>query len=504
MLKKALAIILAINMCLAVCTACQSGGTGATGGTGVAGGTGTADGTGVAGGTGATGEEGKTGSAGTPGAAGNSGGAGSTGDADNPEKISITVGGWPAMDEALNVILPLFNEKYPDIEVIVPESMPKAGDWHPQLQAMLISGHGAPDVCLIEEARVGVFKDHGLLVNLYDEPYNARKYRDDFVDYKWNSAVSADGKALAGLIWDIGPCTFFYNASIFEAAGLPVQPADVEEYLSTWEGFFDACEKVHALSDDTWLIGSAADVFQWLWLGRDYYLFDPNSGPILNFEQKPRFDEFLENSMKIRDMGWDANTRLWIDDESYTYYDTAQIAGIASGAWMGGFFKSWMAVNQAGNFRVCRLPLGLPSTNSGGSYMCIPEQSRNKEAAWKFIEFVLATAEAQNKMFEAVDYFPAYKPAWNDRIYEEGDPFFGGQKTRELWAQIAAEVTPPPFPTPMDSSVEWDIVTFFNDGMRLGLSKDKLRDFIRENCLINAKDDTESYIAVLREAGILH
>jgi len=457
MLKKILALTLTAVMCVSVLTACKKDGT--------------------------------------------SGDTESPGDADSSEKITITVGGWPAMDDALNAILPMFNEKYPDIEVKIPDNMPKAGDWHPQLQAMLVSGKGAPDVCLIEEARVGVFKDQGLLVNLYDEPYNAKKYENDFVDYKWNSAVSSDGAALAGLIWDIGPCTYFYNVSVFEAAGLPTEPAEVESYLSTWDGFFDACKKVHALSSDTWLVGSAADVFQWLWLGRDYYTFDPISGPVLNFEQKPRFNEFLENSMKIREMGWDANTRLWIDEESYTYYDTAQIASIATGAWMGGFFKSWMATNQEWNFRVCRLPLGLPSTNSGGSYMCIPEQSQNKDAAWKFIEFALATAAAQNKMFETVDYFPAYKPAWDDPIYDKGDPFFGGQKTRKLWAQIASEVTPPPFPTPMDSNIEWDIVTFFNEGMSEGLGRDQLRDYIKENCLKNSENDTKEFITVLQDAG---
>jgi multiple sugar transport system substrate-binding protein len=306
---------------------------------------------------------------------------------------------------------------------------------------------------------------------------------------------------LAGLIWDIGPCTYFYNVKIFEAAGLPVEPEKVEKILGTWEGFFDACKKVRELPGDNRLIGSAADVFQWLWLGRDYYSFDPNLGPVFNFEQKQHFGEFLENAMKIRKMGWDTNTRLWIDDESYTYYDTGQIASIATGAWMGGFFKSWMAANQAGNFRICRLPLGLPSTNSGGSYMCIPMQSRNKEAAWKFIEFALATPEAQNKMFETTDYFPAYKPAWNDPIYDLGDPFFGGQQTRKLWARIADEVKPPPFPTPMDSTIEWDIVTFFNEGMNMGLDMNELRDYIKENCLKDTQYDMENFVQILREAG---
>ncbi|MFN3981656.1 MAG: ABC transporter substrate-binding protein, partial [Caldilinea sp.] len=88
------------------------------------------------------------------------------------------------------------------------------------------------------------------------------------------------------------------------------------------------------------------------------------------------------------------------------------------------------------------------------SFLAIPEQSQKKEAAWKFIEFALARADSQNKMFAAVDYFPAYIPAFDDPMYQEADPFFGGQKTRAIWVDIAANKIKPFITTPMDAQAE--------------------------------------------------
>jgi multiple sugar transport system substrate-binding protein len=129
-----------------------------------------------------------------------------------------------------------------------------------------------------------------------------------------------------------------------------------------------------------------------------------------------------------------------------------QIATTISGCWFGGFLKSWIDPEGAGNWGIVPIPED-PLQNWGGSFLAIPEQSQNKEAAWAFIEYSMATNKAQNQMFVAVDYFPAYTSAWESPLYEEGDFYFGGQKTRALWTQIA---TSPGqiLTTPMDSAAE--------------------------------------------------
>lgn len=68
---------------------------------------------------------------------------------------------------------------------------------------------------------------------------------------------------------------------------------------------------------------------------------------------------------------------------------------------------------------------------------------------------MLATTEGQNTMFKAVDYFPAYKPAWDaaPELYTEGDDYFGGQAPNSIATKIAADV-PVVYNTIMDVTAE--------------------------------------------------
>ena len=128
-------------------------------------------------------------------------------------------------------------------------------------------------------------------------------------------------------------------------------------------------------------------------------------------------------------LAWMRKVPAWTEE---WYFDAVQRTDChaISGSWFGGFLKSLSTQKGAGKWGVVPIPED-PLQNWGGSFLAIPEQSQNIEAAWKFIEYAMANADAQNRMFVNVDYFPAFMPAWNNPLYEEPDPYFGGQKTRE-------------------------------------------------------------------------
>jgi multiple sugar transport system substrate-binding protein len=131
----------------------------------------------------------------------------------------------------------------------------------------------------------------------------------------------------------------------------------------------------------------------------------------------------------------DMKVNIW-SEEWYAALNNGNIATSIVGCWFGGFLKSWIAKETAGKWGIVPVPEDALQ-NWGGSFLAILEQSKQKEAAWKFIEYSMASSEPQNLIFKTVDYFPAYKPAWTDPMYNEGDPFFAGQKTRRMWANIA-------------------------------------------------------------------
>jgi len=405
-------------------------------------------------------------------------------------KEKIVVAGWPAGDKAFEAILPAFNKQYPDIEVVF--SFQQNGDHHQQLATAIAAGAGAPDVAMIEQTQIGRYKDSRGLENLLDAPYKIGSLKKDFVQYKWDLATSLDGKRVTALVWDIGPATVFYRRDIFKTAGLPSEPADVEKLFSTWEGFISAAQKVY-IPNKRWLIPTAADLFYWTNMNRDYY----NEKLELNLE-KPGAKAALDAAITIRKNGLDAKLGLW-DNETYAAIGNGSIAMVVAGCWYGGFLKTWIAPNTAGQWGIARLPGKIADSNWGGSYLAIPSQSKHKDAAWKFIQFALATKQAQNDMFKTVDYFPGYIPAWNDPIYTEGDPFFAGQKTKALWVEIAKNIKPT-FSTLMDNTVDTVLVTTVNTGLNEGLTSSQILEKAKKTIESQTLEDRDNFIDILKAA----
>ena len=103
-------------------------------------------------------------------------------------------------------------------------------------------------------------------------------------------------------------------------------------------------------------------------------------------------------------------------------------------------------------------------------------------------------------MFEAVDYFPGYIPAWDDPMYEAEDPYFGGQQTRALWVDISKNIEPT-FSTLMDSTTEGTLGNAVNTGLNEGMNAQEILDYAREQIEVETRQDRESMIDMLRDAG---
>jgi len=202
----------------------------------------------------------------------------------------------------------------------------------------------------------------------------------------------------------------------------------------------------------------------------------------------------------MREHGWDAQIDDMWSNEANAAFGSGAIASVAAGCWYGGFLKSWIAPDTGGKWGVVPLPGGLSTSNWGGSYLAIPAQSSNKDLAWAFIVFALATREGQNAMFEAVDYFPGYIPAWDDPMYGEPDPFFADQKTRALWVEIAKNTTPT-FATLMDQVAEEAMQTAVRSGLSAGSSVDEIIADMKARIENNAYDDFERMVDLLEDAG---
>lgn len=404
----------------------------------------------------------------------------------------IEVGGWPSADKGFEAALVGFNEKYPNIEVELIINDTTAH--HQALQSALVAGSGAPDVTMIEGAYIAQYKDSSALTDL--KLLGAEELASDFVDFKWEQAYSSDKSKLVAIPWDLGPTLYYYRTDVFEEVGLPTDPTEVAQLMSTWDGVLEVAEKV-SIPGQRWLLPSAAYPYQWLFINRDYYDEDLN----LILEREGDL-ECLEAMLKIRESGWDMNVDMW-SGEAYAAYAAGTCVTVAAGSWFSGFLKTDIDPDGAGHWGATYLPGSMPATNWGGSFLAIPEQSQNKEAAWAFIKYMMATTDGQNSMFGTIDYFPAYKPAWeaSPDLYTMPDEYFGGQAPNAIATEIASSV-PVVYNTIMDNTAEGYLYSSFNAGAEAGETPEQIRQRVGKDIEAATAELKKQQIQTLTEAGV--
>jgi len=370
----------------------------------------------------------------------------------NTAVTEITFWWW---DDAGKIWAEEYNKKDPTIKVTFVNT--PFADAHDKLLTSFASGSGAPDVASIEIGRVGGFTAKGGLVNLAEAPYDGAKYKNDMVAYKWTQGSTEDGRLVA-FPWDIGPAGVWYRTDLFEAAGYPSDPQKVEEMIGTdkhtWEDFLTFAKEFKAKSGGkTSLFANAGiDIFGAVYRqeGEGW-----QQGNKILIEEKALRPMQLADRARREEI--DANIDWWGADWAAGMKANA-FAGMVIAAWMqGGLTRDHP--QTVGKWRVIHAP--EKNYNWGGSFVAIPEQGKNKEAAWKFVQWACATAEGQNVLFKKSGVMPAYKPAWQDPLYSAPVDFFGGQKAYKIWTEIADNI--PAIPrTPNDVQLD-DIVNAERD-----------------------------------------
>lgn len=352
-------------------------------------------------------------------------------------------------DDAGNIWADGYAEVNPNVKIDFVNT--PFADAHDKLLTSFAAGSGAPDVASIEIGRVGNFTARGGLVDL-KEVFDAGQFEQDMVEYKWIQGSTEDGR-LVCMPWDIGPAGVWYRADVLEANGLPSEPDEVEALIggsqNTWTDFFAFAKQLKEVSGGkTSLFADAGtDIYgaSYRQQGEGY-----QEGTRLLIVEKATRP--FQLAAQARNEGIDADIPWWGAEWAAGLRDDA-FAGMVIAAWMqGGLTRDHP--QTVGNWRVIRAPEA--NYNWGGSFTAIPEQSNVKDEAWEFIKWSCATAQGQNLLFKSTGVFPAYKPAWEDPLYDEPVEFFGGQPAYRIWTEIADNI-PAIFRTPNDVQLD-DIV----------------------------------------------
>ncbi|MEM1286718.1 MAG: sugar ABC transporter substrate-binding protein [Pseudomonadota bacterium] len=285
-----------------------------------------------------------------------------------------------------------FMEENPDIAIEV-TTIP-----YPEYQQRLLTavqGGNAPDIATLDQIWVGAFAQAGAVANLAEDAAGAGLSRDQFFGGAWDSAMVDDG--LFGIPFNVDVWQFsFYNEDLLSEAG--VDPSS----LTTWEGLRAAAEAL--TSDGQFGVGLFGHRGEDTVVVVNSFIFS-NGGEVLaadgscalNAAPAVEAMEYLQdlaqfapegilnaNSGNMRELF--LNGSLAIEFWPALEQPTLQQSDI-----------NWGFVNGTA-------PDGMtPVGTFGGWNLAVFESSEHKEAAWKFIEFMVR----EDVNGDVVDLIPA-------------------------------------------------------------------------------------------------
>ena len=347
----------------------------------------------------------------------------------------ITVQGWNNMN-ALEPLVPAFNEEYPNIQVEFVE-LPWGAAHDRMLANCAAGGINMPDVFAVEISRAPIFWDRfpDCFADLTE--FGAGELRNDFLEVNWREFSRGD--SVFAIPWDAGPVVMFYRRDLFEAAGI-----DANE-IETWDDYLTAGEAMLAATDGDVRMGIIDNGQQDVWFRmiakqNGCLYFDEVDGEAVITVTQPGCVAALETIKRLNDAGVLANGAA--SEQGIQLANADRLASIMFGAWFEGFLRSNLP-DQAGQWGVVRMPAsstGTRAANEGGSALGISAASENKEAAWAFISFMLANADNQAAMLESVGYVPAYLPAQDAPYVSQPQPYWGDQAIWELVLDTMDEI----------------------------------------------------------------
>lgn len=344
----------------------------------------------------------------------------------------ITVWAMGTEGEKLSALAEDFMAENPDAKVTV-TAVPWDGA-HNKI-ATAIAGKQTPDVSMLGSTWMGEFAGTGALDVVPPDLVKA----EDFFESAWETG-KVDDTSYA-VPWYVETRLLYVNSDVAAKAGITEPPA-------TWDELKSAVRDLQAKGGAQWGTymqpgqqGAWQTAMPFVWQsggdimdGENFALDSPEAIEGWNYF-KSYFDEGLSTKDQLRGGEWEPQ------------FLSGAIGSFVSGPWHIGVLDE---LGGTGKFDLWPMPKGSASATSfiGGSNLAVFKESDNREAAWKFVTYLMKP-EVQVKWYETVKDLPAVKAAWDDSTLSGDEQLkaFGDQlnDTRAppsiaTWEQVAAAI----------------------------------------------------------------
>ncbi|RWO89843.1 ABC transporter substrate-binding protein [Mesorhizobium sp.] len=359
----------------------------------------------------------------------------------------ITIWSWNVAASSLKATIEGFNKQFPDIKVTV-QDLGNQPTYDKSIAGCAAGGEGLPDIVTIENGEAenywSQFPD--CFVDLHTLGYTAED-QAKFPDFK-RTELEVEDKAYA-MPWDSGPVAMYYRRDFYEKAG--VDPASIK----TWDDFIAAGKKIQAANPGVTMTNADfngdSEFFRMIAneQGCAYFAADGQSITV----NQPGC---VASMTKIKEMK-DAGIITSADWGTKITNNTAdKVASQMYGGWYEGTIRT-ESPDGSGKWGVYLMPSltadGPRAANLGGSSLAITSVSNNKEAAYAYLKYSLATNEGQIAMLKGFGLVPSLISALDDPYVSEGQPYWGGQA---VWKDILGTLPKvvPSRGTPFQSDAE--------------------------------------------------
>jgi len=330
---------------------------------------------------------------------------------------------------------------HPGVKIVERGTGGNLDEYSPKLTQWLAAGKGAGDVVAIEEGLLVEYKANPQnFVNLLD--HGAADLKGNFLDWKWNQGLTADGKQLIGLGTDVGGMAMCYRTDLFAKAGLPTDREAVSKLWPTWQDYIKVGEQFTAKKTGASFLDAATNTFNTILLqtagnssGYSYY----DTGNNLVVGSNPAVKQAYDTTMDIIDSGLSGKYGSW-SEEWVSAFKQSKFATIACPAWMTGVIEGNAGATAKGKWDIAQIPGN--GGNWGGSFLAVPKQSKHQAEAIELAKF-LTSAKGQIGAFKAKGPLPSSPQALEDpAIVDSKNAYFSEAPVGKIFAEGAKSLKP--------------------------------------------------------------
>jgi len=347
------------------------------------------------------------------------------------EQVTITVWDYYGESSPIVPIVEAFEAANPNIKVQV-----EALDWDSTLEKLnvVMTGGTPPDVVTLDMTWLPTFAPLGAFTDL--NQFAQGKLNGVPLDKAYSpgalKAMSYNDQMLA-MLYDFDVYALYYRADIFEEMGLDV-PTTWDELMAVGKKLGEAGKGQYAVMPDTF------HAAQFIYENGGSILNEDNTAAAFNQPEGVEAVSFYAN-LPQEGAGY-----VWSFEEGWEItpgLKDGRIAMFSDGPYYMGILKD-AAPEMEGQWKVAVHPYSKqPGSYLGGTGLVIPAKAEHPDAAWKFIEFAM-TKENQIGVFENAGAAPALLEALQSDEVNAPDPYFGNQRTLEVF--LKAMDTARPFP----------------------------------------------------------